>query len=108
MSSAANVTAQDFENEVLKSDIPALVDFWAEWCDPCRMIAPSVDAIAEEYAGKLKVYKVNIDTDAAVASKYGIMSIPTLILFKSGEIVEQILGAHPQREIVEKLLPHLT
>ena len=108
MSSAADVTAQDFENEVLKSDIPALVDFWAEWCGPCKMIAPFVDAIAEEYAGKLKVRKLNIDKDATIAAKYGVMSIPTLVLFKGGEVVEQIVGALSQQKIVEKIQPHLT
>ena len=108
MSSTADVTAQDFENEVLKSEIPALVDFWAEWCGPCKMIAPFVDAIAEEYAGKLKVCKLNIDKDATIAAKYGVMSIPTLVLFKGGEVVEQIVGALSQQKIVEKIQPHLT
>lgn len=106
MSSAADVTAQDFDKEVLQSEIPVMVDFWAEWCGPCRMIAPSVDAIAEEYAGKLKVMKVNVDTDATIASKYGVMSIPTLILFKGGAVVEQIVGALPKQKIIDKILTH--
>lgn len=107
MSKAADVTAQDFEKEVLQSDVPVLVDFWAEWCGPCKMIAPSVDAIAEEHAGSLKVMKVNIDQEATVAAKYGIMSIPTLILFKGGNVAEQIVGALPKQKIVEKITPHL-
>jgi thioredoxin 1 len=108
MSSTADVTAQDFDQEVLQSDIPVLVDFWAEWCGPCRMVAPSVDAIAEEYSGRLKVLKLNIDKDATVAAKYGVMSIPTLILFKGGEAAEQIVGALPKQKIEEKITPHLT
>jgi thioredoxin 1 len=108
MSSAADVTAQNFDSEVLKSDIPVLVDFWAEWCGPCRMIAPSVDAIAEEFSGKMKVCKVNIDKEAVIAGKYGVMSIPTLILFKGGEVSEQIVGALPKQKIVEKIQPHLS
>jgi len=108
MSSSAEVTAQNFDEEVLQSDIPALVDFWAEWCGPCRMIAPAVDAIAGEYSGKLKVFKLNVDNEATIASKYGVMSIPTLVLFKGGEVAEQIVGAMPKQKIVEKILPHLT
>jgi thioredoxin 1 len=108
MSSSAEVTAQNFDEEVLQSDIPALVDFWAEWCGPCRMIAPAVDAIAGEYSGKLKVCKLNVDTEATIAAKYSVMSIPTLILFKGGEVAEQIVGAMPKQKIVEKILPHLT
>ena len=107
MSKALDVTEQNFDAEVLQSDIPVLVDFWADWCGPCRMIAPSVDAIADEHAGKLKVVKVNIDQEAPVAAKYGVMSIPTLILFKAGEVTEQIVGALPKQKIVEKIAPHL-
>ena len=107
MSKALDVTAKDFDAEVLQSEIPVLVDFWAEWCGPCRMIAPSVDAIADEHAGSLKVVKVNIDQEASIAGKYGIMSIPTLILFKGGEVAEQIIGVMPKQKIVEKVEPHL-
>jgi thioredoxin 1 len=108
MSNAADITAQNFEQDVLKSDIPVLVDFWAEWCGPCRMIAPSVDAIAEEFAGKLKVFKLNVDQEATLASKYGVMSIPTLIIFKGGSVAEQIVGALPKQKLVEKIQPHLS
>ena len=101
------VTDATFENDVLKSPLPTLVDFWAEWCGPCRMIAPAVDAVAGDYAGKLKVLKLNIDKEASVAAKFGVMSIPTLILFKKGQVVEQIVGAMPKQKIEEKVTPHL-
>ncbi|WP_319586166.1 thioredoxin [uncultured Desulfobulbus sp.] len=108
MSSAAEVTTQTFEQEVLKSDMPVMVDFWAEWCGPCKMLAPAVDAIAEEFAGKLKVLKLDIDKDAAIASKYGVMSIPTLIIFKGGTIAEQIIGNQTKQKIIEKIQQHLS
>ncbi len=82
-----------FETEVLKSDQPVLVDFWAPWCAPCQMIAPSVDQLAGEYAGKAKVGKVNIDDHQRVAQEYGVMSIPTLLVFKGGQVVDQVVGA---------------
>ena len=103
MSNAAAITSENFEAEVLKSEIPVLVDFWAEWCGPCKMIAPSVDAIADEYSGKIKVYKLNVDDEAGIAAKYGIMSIPTLIIFKNGEVAEQIVGLMPKQKIEEKI-----
>jgi thioredoxin 1 len=83
---------QNFEEDVLKSPQPVLVDFWATWCAPCRMIAPTVDAIAAEYAGRAKVGKLNVDDNISVASRYGIRSIPTLLLFKAGQIQEQVVG----------------
>lgn len=103
MSAAAAVTTADFEKEVLQSDVPVLVDFWAVWCGPCRMIAPHVDAVAEEFAGKAKVFKVDTDTDPDIGTKYGIMSIPTLLFFKNGQVADQVIGAVPKKEIAERL-----
>jgi thioredoxin 1 len=107
MSAAAAVNSQDFEQEVIKSPIPVLVDFWAPWCGPCKAIAPSVDALAEEMAGKLKVVKVNTDEAGDVAGKYGIMSIPTLLVFKGGEVVETLVGNQSKQAIAGKVQPHL-
>ena len=94
---------QNFEQEVLGSDKPVLVDFWAEWCAPCRMIAPAVEAIAGEYAGRAKVGKVNVDENQSVTSRYNIRSIPTLLVFKNGEIKEQIVGT-TSKDNLAKLL----
>ena len=94
---------QNFEQDVLKSAEPVLVDFWATWCGPCRMLAPTVDAIADEYAGRAKVGKLNVDENVNVASRYGIRSIPTLLLFKAGQIQEQISGAQP-KEALNRML----
>lgn len=99
----AEITDKNFEQEVLKSDLPVLVDFWAEWCGPCKVIAPVVKEIAEEMSGSLKVAKVNVDDAQELAGRYHIMSIPTLILFKDGEPVEQIVGAVGKDQIVEKI-----
>ena len=93
------ITNKNFEEEVLKSDIPVLVDFWATWCGPCRMLAPIVEEIANENEGTLKVGKVDVDQQAELAMKYGIMSIPTLILFKDGQPVAQSLGYKPKAQI---------
>ncbi len=87
------VTDQDFEREVLKSDIPVLVDFWAPWCAPCRMLAPTVDQLAAEYAGRAKVVKLNVDDNQETSFRYNIRGIPTLLLFKNGEVRDQIVGA---------------
>lgn len=97
------LTEATFENEVIKSDLPVLVDFWATWCGPCRMIAPIIEEIAKEYEGKVKVGKVNVDEQSALAAKYGIMSIPTLILFKNGEIAEKMVGLRSKEQIAEIL-----
>lgn len=97
----------NFEQEVINSDVPVLVDFWAEWCAPCRLIAPLVEQLAEEYQGKLKVGKLDVDNNPQVSMKYSIRSIPTLLIFKNGEPVEQIIGAVPKQTIVEKLAPYL-
>ncbi|MFY9176212.1 MAG: thioredoxin [Caldicoprobacterales bacterium] len=91
--------SNNFEHEVLKSDLPVLVDFWAAWCGPCKMIAPIIDQLAEEYDGKAKIAKVNVDDNRDLAVQFKVMSIPTLILFKDGEIVDQIMGARPKAEL---------
>jgi thioredoxin 1 len=100
-------TDTNFDQEVLKSDIPVLVDFWAPWCGPCRMVSPLVDELAEELTGKLKVVKVNTDENQEIAVKYGIRSIPTLGIFKDGNIVDGVIGAVSKQAIKDKVLPHL-
>lgn len=107
MSAAQEVTDATFEEEVLKSETPVMVDFWAEWCGPCKALTPTVDAIAAELAGKLKVYKLDVQTNPSTASKYGVSSIPTLILFKAGEPVERLVGLQPKQAIVSKLESYL-
>jgi thioredoxin len=107
MSAAEAVTADRFEDEVLKSEIPVMVDFWAEWCGPCKALSPTVDAIAAEYAGKIKVLKLDVQTEAVVASKYGVSSIPTLLLFKGGEIADRVVGFKPKQEITSRIDPLL-
>lgn len=97
----------NFEQEVPKTNLPVPVDFWAAWCGPCKMIAPIVDEIAGEYESKLKIGKVDVDNNQQIAMKYGIRSIPTLLVFKNGKVVEQIVGAAPKKSLVEKLSKHL-
>ena len=97
----------NFEQEVLKSDTPVLVDFWAPWCGPCRMIAPVVEQIANEYEGKLKVVKLNTDENQNTAMMYGIRSIPTLGIFKDGQVVDAVIGAVPKQYLEEKIKPYL-
>ena len=99
MSNASAVTTADFEKEVLQSDVPVLVDFWAPWCPPCRAIAPTLDVVATEFAGKAKIVKIDVDDEPEVASRYGVSSIPALLLFKGGEQVGQLVGAHPKNTI---------
>ena len=101
------VSGEEFQSEVLDSNTPVLVDFWAEWCGPCKMIAPIVDEIATEYEGKLRVAKVDADENQEILMNYGIMSIPTLILFKGGDAVERITGFKPKGKIVSKLASHI-
>ncbi|MFP6867849.1 MAG: thioredoxin [Nitrospinota bacterium] len=105
--SLMDFTDQNFESEVLESDMPTLVDFWAEWCAPCKMIAPTVEALADEYAGKLRVGKLNIDENPSTPTKFGIRGIPTLIIFKGGEAVEQVVGVRSKADLkaaIEKSL----
>lgn len=103
MSKELEFTDANFETEVLKSDQPVLVDFWAPWCGPCRMVAPIVAEISREYDGKLKVGKLNTDDNQGVAARYGIMSIPTLMIFKNGEEVARIIGAQPKQALTGKI-----
>ena len=109
MASNDVVTLQDgtFDQEVLKSDTPVLVDFWAVWCGPCKAIAPAVDEIAKEYKGKLKVGKVDVDHAQQVAQRYGIRSIPTLLVFKGGRVVDTIVGAVPKSKLVDAVSKHM-
>lgn len=102
-----NVSDASFDEDVLKSTLPVLVDFWAEWCMPCRMIAPTVENIAETHKEKLKVAKMNVDENMKTPSKYGIRGIPTLLLFKAGEIKETMVGVQPRDKIVEIISKHL-
>ena len=101
------VTDETFSEQVLKSDVPILVDFWAIWCGPCRMVAPVVDEIAREHEGQLRVMKLDVDDNQNTAMTYGVMSIPTLILFKNGQPVERVVGFRPKGDLEKKLLPHL-
>ena len=100
-------TDLNFEQEVLKSDTPVLVDFWAPWCGPCRIVAPVVEEIADEYLGKIKVVKLNTDEQQKTAMNYGIRSIPTLGIFKDGQVVDSVIGAVPKQQLEEKIKPHI-
>ncbi len=102
-----SVNDNNFEEKVLKSDIPVLVDFWAPWCGPCHMVTPSLESISEEQDGKLKIVKLNVDDNSQTAGTYGIMSIPSLILFKDGEVRETLVGALPKEKIEEVILKHI-
>jgi thioredoxin 1 len=101
------LTDQNFDKEVLKSEIPTLVDFWAVWCGPCRQVAPTVEALAEEYKGRLKVGKMDVDHHQLVPQQYGIRSIPTLLIFKGGKVVGQVIGAVPRSKLEAEIQKHI-
>ena len=107
MGNAVAVTDETFTTEVLNSTEPVLVDFWAAWCGPCRVIAPTVEELAIEYKGRLKVVKVDVDQNQDIAVRYGVQSIPTLMVFKGGKMVERVLGALPKPRLVTMIQPHL-
>ncbi len=93
------ITRENFDNEVMKSNIPVLIDFWAPWCGPCRMMGPIIEQLAEEYEGKAKVGKVNVDEEGELSQAFGVMSIPTIVLVKDGKVVRQAVGARPKAEV---------
>jgi thioredoxin 1 len=107
MSNAKGVSDGEFTKEVIESDVPVVVDFWATWCGPCQVMGPVVDTIAGEYEGKVKVLKINVDENPVTPSKYGVRGIPTLILFNKGEVVDRIIGAQP-KTAVDNLLKKVT
>jgi thioredoxin 1 len=97
----------NFDEKVLKSDLPVLIDFWAEWCGPCRMVAPVIEELAKNYAGKAVIGKVNVDEERSLAQKYKVFSIPTLFIFKDGQVVDQLVGARPYDDIARELDKHI-
>ncbi len=103
MASAVNITTQSWDEEVLKSDLPVMVDFWAAWCGPCKMIAPTIEELAGEYDGKLKVCKINTDENPEISSQNQIMGIPSLLFFKGGKLVDKIVGAASKKQFKEKI-----
>lgn len=103
MSDMLYVTDGTFDEEIVKSEIPAMVDFWAEWCGPCKMVAPAIEELAKEYKGKIKIAKMNVDENRQTPPKFGIRNIPTLLFFKNGEVVQTVVGAHPKSHIDEEL-----
>ncbi|UCC89383.1 MAG: thioredoxin [Anaerolineales bacterium] len=107
MSKPVHITDSTFDAEVLKSDIPVLTDFWAEWCGPCKVIAPILDQIAVEYDGRIKITKMDVDQNNQTAMQLGVQSIPTLILFKNGQAVERLVGSMPKDRLLSRILPHL-
>ncbi|MGA1862822.1 thioredoxin [Deferribacter thermophilus] len=104
---ALTFTEENFQKEVLESDVPVLVDFWAVWCGPCKMLAPTIDQLATELEGKAKVGKVNVDENQSLAARYGIMSIPTVMIFKDGKVVEQFIGVQPKGVYLDAINKYL-
>ena len=107
MSNVAAVNSRNFEDEVLNSNTPVLVDFWAAWCGPCRMVAPVIDQLGEQYAGKVKVVKLNVEENPEIAEKYQILSIPTVYLFKNGKHADGLIGARPKQSFEDMLKKHI-
>lgn len=103
MTNLLEVTDENFDKEIIDSSLPAMVDFWAEWCGPCKMVGPVVKELAKEYKGRIRIAKMDVDTSRETPAKFGIRSIPTLILFKEGEVAQTIVGAHPKSYIDEEL-----
>jgi len=103
MADLLHVSDATFEEEIIKADMPAMVDFWAEWCGPCKMVGPAVESLAKEYEGKIKIAKMDVDENRETPAKFGIRSIPTLILFKGGKVAHTIIGAVPKGDIEEEL-----
>lgn len=100
---ALKFTDSNFENEVLNSEVPVLVDFYADWCGPCKMMAPVIDQLATEYEGRAKIGKLDVDSNGVTAQKYGVMSIPTMLVFKNGEVVDKVVGAIPKPQVQAKI-----
>ncbi|MGD8466141.1 MAG: thioredoxin [Anaerolineae bacterium] len=107
MAKPIEVTDKTFDKVVLQASVPTIVDFWAVWCGPCKMIAPILEEISDEYGGKLQVVKLDVDHNNQTAMNYGVMSIPTLLLFNGGEAVERIIGFQPKEKLLSKITPHL-
>lgn len=107
MAKPVHVSDASFDAEVLKADIPVLTDFWAEWCGPCKAIAPILEQVAQEYDGRIKIAKIDVDANNQVAMRLGVQSIPTLILFKNGQVVERLVGSMPKERLISRILPHL-
>ncbi len=103
MGDVLQITDDNFDEEIMNSDIPAMVDFWADWCGPCKMVGPAVEELAKEYKGKIKIAKMNVDQSRQTPARFGIRNIPTLVFFKNGEVANTIVGAHPKSAIDEQL-----